>query len=142
MNNEKFYDFVRKIANEDKALAESIILAHQVVYDPESLTEGKLKNLAKAGLLAGALASGAFAGEQMDPADTMKEGKAAVAAIQDEYLDEMDIGTNDAYKAAVARYDELLESDPKSANHFARIINMNLHKKLGIAPPIGKQSSN
>lgn len=142
MKTDKFYDFVRKISGEDKALAESIITAHQAVYDPEALNEGRLRDLAKAGLLTGALATGAFAGEgkSIDPSEVMKEAKAAVVAIQDEYLDEMDIDENDAYKNATKRYEEMLKIDPKAANHFARVINMNLHKKLGIAPPIGKQT--
>jgi len=62
MKNEKFYKFVKEIAGNDQVLAESVITAHQAVYDPESLTEGRLKELAKAGLLAGSLATSAVAG--------------------------------------------------------------------------------
>jgi len=43
-------------------------------------------------------------------------------------------------KQHFARYEELLELDPKVASHFGRVINMTLHRKLGIAPPIGKQT--
>ena len=139
MNNQKFYDFVRKIAKNDRVLAESIILVHQTIYESESINEGKLGNLIKTGALSAALATGAFAGDKADPAVIADEANIAVQQIQDEYLDEMDITANDAYKQANARYDQLLKIDPKMANHYARVINMNLHKKLGIAPPIGKQ---
>ncbi len=139
MKNQKFYDFVRKIAKDDQALAESIVLAHQAIYESESINEGKLGNLVKAGALSAALATGAFAGDNVDPAAIAKEATVAVQQIQDEYLDEMDMATNDAYKQANARYNQLLKLDPKAANHYARVINMQLHKTLGIAPPIGKQ---
>ncbi len=139
MNNQKFYDFVRKIAKDDEALAESIVLAHQAIYESETINEGKVKDFAKAAALSAALATGAFAGEKIDPAVIADEAKVAVQQIQDEYLDEMDIDSNDAYKQANARYDQLLKIDPKMASHYARVINMNLHKTLGIAPPIGKQ---
>lgn len=142
MKNEQFYDFVKKIAGSDKLLAESVITAHQAVYDPDSLTEGRLKELAKAGLLAGSLATSAFAGGGVPtPEENQKEAIEYVNEIQEEYLDEFDIETNDAYKKATQRYEELLKLDPKTANHFSRVINMALHKKLGIAPPIGKQSN-
>jgi hypothetical protein len=141
MKNEKFYEFVKTIAGEDQILAESVITAHQAVFDPDSLTESKLGNLARAGLLAGSLATGAFAGGDKipTPEENQKEATEFVHEIQDEYLDEMDIKTNDAFKEAMERYNILLELDPKSASHFARILNSNLHKKLGIAPPIGQQ---
>lgn len=112
------------------------------MYDPDSLTEGRLKELAKAGLLAGSLATSAFAGGGVPtPEENQKEAIEYVNEIQEEYLDEFDIETNDAYKKATQRYEELLKLDPKTANHFSRVINMALHKKLGIAPPIGKQSN-
>jgi hypothetical protein len=141
MKNQKFYDFVKTITGDDKLLAESVISAHQAIYDPDSLTEGRLKDLAKAGLLAGSLATSAFAGDAVvpSPEEIMKEAKTAVADIQEEYLDELDITENDAYANANKRYEELLALDPKAANHFARVINMTLHRKLSIAPPIGKQ---
>ena len=144
MKNEKFYEFVKEIAGDDQVLAESVITAHQAVYDPESLTEGRLKELAKAGLLAGSLATSAVAGDVdksiPSPEENQKQASEFVSEIQDEYLEELDINTNDAYKAALARYEELLELDPKVASHFGRVINMTLHRKLGIAPPIGKQT--
>lgn len=142
MKNEKFYKFVKAIANKDQLLAESVITAHQAVYDPDSLTEGKLGKFARTGALAAALTTGAFAGDKTTaptPEENQKEATEFVHNVQDEYLDEMDIETNDAYKQAINRYNDLLDIDPKSASHFARVLNSNLHKKLGIAPPIGKQ---
>lgn len=144
MKNEQFYEFVKTIAGDDQMLSESVIAAHRAVYDPDSLTEGRLRDLAKAGLLAGSLATSAFAGggEAPSPEENQKQAIEFVQEIQNEYLDEMDMDDNDAYKQATQRYEELLNIDQKSANHFARVINMNIHNKLGIAPPIGKQQSN
>lgn len=62
MNSEKFYNFVRAIASNDPALVESIIEAHKVIYEAESLNEGKIgKTLATAGLALGLMGGGSQA---------------------------------------------------------------------------------
>lgn len=142
MKYEKFYNFVKQIAGSDKLLAESVIAVHQSVYDPESLTEGRLRDLAKAGLLAGSLATTAMANvSSPTPETTHKEAINYINKIQKEYLVELDIDTNKAYKNAIKRYSELSEVDTRMGDYFARIINKALHQDLRIAPPIGKQSN-
>jgi len=86
MDNQKFYDFVRKIASDDKVLAESIITGYQSIYEPEVLNESfrdvvqRFKQGAKGAAMATAIAAG---GAHAQPPTDMKAPPSQVQVAHD-----------------------------------------------------------
>jgi hypothetical protein len=163
MDNQKFYDFVRKIAADDMVLAESIITGYQSIYEPEVLTESfrdvaqRFKQGAKGAAMAAAIAAGGAHAQPPsdiktppsqvqvahDPQDVMSTANKYLTQIKDDILnsDHYDVMRLDSFKSANAYYNKLMKEDQNAANLFARVLNATLKKQLGIAPPIGKQAS-
>lgn len=164
MDNQKFYDFVRKIAADDMVLAESIITGHQSIYEPEVLNESfrdvaqRFKQGAKGAAMAAAIAAGGAHAQgpatdmkvpqgqvqaAHDPQEVMTTANSFIKKITNDILnsDDYDVVKLDSFKAANQYYDKLLHEDQNAASLFARVLNATLKKQLGIAPPIGKQSN-
>lgn len=163
MDNQKFYDFVRKIAADDKVLAESIITGYQSIYEPEVLNESfrdvaqRFKQGAKGAAMAAAIAAGGAHAQPPtdmkappsqvqvahDPQAVMTTANSFLKKITDDILnsDDYDVLKLDSFKSANAYYAKLMKEDQNAANLFARVLNATLKKQLGIAPPIGKQSN-
>jgi len=128
MNSEKFYNFVRAIASNDPTLVESIIEAHKVIYESESLNEGKIgKTLATAGLALGLMGGGSqahagfFGGDkaktEMAGVQTPEQVKATtqklLQQIGDDFI-ETNSFTESEYVKQLAQFIQSLPEDLKT----------------------------
>lgn len=142
MNTNKFYNFVTDIAKDDPALAESIITAHKLIFEPETLTEGKVgKAFGAAALAISLLTSGAM-GQEFDIQPISKK---ALEEIYKEFKKNsgnpsFNVKKTSAYADAMEAYLEIKEkSGERKASDFIRALDIQLNKKLGLGVELPEQ---
>ena len=141
MNHKKFHNFVTSIAKDDPALAESIITAHKLIFEPENLTEGLGKTIGTAALGLSLLAPVAR-GEEFDVQPISQK---ALEQIYKEYKKKagsptFNIEKSPAYAEVMETYNEIKEKYGESkASDFIRSIDIQLNKKLGLGVELPEQ---
>ena len=141
MNHKKFHNFVTSIAKDDPALAESIVTAHKLIFEPENLTEGLGKTIGNAALGLSLLAPVARAEEF----DVQPISQKALEQIYKEYKKNagsptFNIEKSPAYADAMYAYLEIKEKyGEREASDFIRALDIQLNKKLGLGVELPEQ---
>jgi len=141
MNHNKFYNFVTDIAKDDPALAESIITAHKLIFEPENLTEGLGKTIGTAALGLSLLAPVAR-GEEFDVQPISQK---ALEKIYKEYKNNagspsFNVKKTPAYAEVIKTYNEIKKTaGERKASDFIRALDIQLNNKLGLGVELPEQ---
>lgn len=115
MKNKKFYDFIKEVAGEDKALAECVINAHKIIFkDEQGIEEGLGSKLAAAGGLLGLGLGAAGAGqitkqdifEKFANRDNVVQVSPEMGSALSDFVNELDQSVKSKLNDLVKQYGE------------------------------------